>query len=164
MWRTPGLILWRLHTDQFFLSICTIITRVAHDMHSGRRFRPCVRCAAAASYHAVEAQAVACRFRGWDEPLWRCEVIRGARQRPRIFFLGRHSTGAEEEDTASRIVATDWAIERAWAKARTVLEDAGTRDLPPRSAHHKGAAMRSARRASSPLLREQGSRADVARR
>src|SRR5271169_5814937 len=35
-----------------------------------------------------------------DESLQRCAMIRDARQRPRIFFPGRHSTGAEEENTA----------------------------------------------------------------
>jgi hypothetical protein len=31
-----------------------------------------------------------------NEPWQRCEMIRGARQRPRIFFLERYSTGTQE--------------------------------------------------------------------
>src|SRR5271157_3957209 len=77
-------------------------------------------------------------------------------------FLERHSTGAEETNRILVRRSRLRQVERACAYVRTVLEVAGARDLPTRSAP-PSAAMRSTRRRSSPLLQGHGGRADVAR-
>src|SRR5271157_2032497 len=77
-------------------------------------------------------------------------------------FLERHSTGAEETNRILVRRSRSRQVERACAYVRTVLE-VQVLEISPLGPHHRSAAMRSARRRSSPLLQGHGSRADVAR-